>query len=153
MTTRGYEDPLVREALKKSTIVWLQWKRRGVERSLAVWYVPDGDRLLVLSGERQQRIPSPHDLFDCTVVVRSKGKDILLAELPARACVIAPDSEGWDDAAAKLAEKRLNTPGLPQDTARRWREDCVIIELTFEEEGAESDESPSGRKNAREPRP
>lgn len=133
MTTRGYDDPLVQEAVKKSTIVWLKWKRRGIERSLPVWYVKDGDRLLVLSGERQQHIPAPADLPACTVAVRSKGKDVLLAELPARLRVIGPDSEEWRDAAGKLAEKRLNIPGLPEDTVRRWRRECVILELTFHE--------------------
>ena len=131
MSLRGYDDPLVQEAVRKSTIVWLQWTRRGVRRSLPVWYVSDGDRLLVLSGERQQRIPAPAELSQCTVAVRSKGKDILLAELPARVRVIEPDSDEWDDVAAKLADKRLNIPGLPEDTARRWREQCVILELTL----------------------
>jgi hypothetical protein len=131
MTTRGYEDPLVDEALRKSTIVWLQWKRRGIARSLPVWYVKDGDRLLVLSGERQQRIPAPSELRECTIAVRSKGRDILLAELPVDVRVIGPESEEWDEAAIRLAEKRLNIPGLPRETAGRWRASCVILELTL----------------------
>jgi len=42
--------------------------------------------------------------------------------------VIEPGPE-WDQAAEKIAEKRLNIPGLPEETARRWREECVILEL------------------------
>ena len=38
----------------------------------------------------------------------------------------------WDDVAEKIAEKRLNIPGLPEDTAKRWRDECVILELVLQ---------------------
>jgi predicted amidophosphoribosyltransferase len=31
--------------------------------------------------------------------------------------------------AERIAEKRLNIPGLPEETARRWRDECVILQL------------------------
>jgi hypothetical protein len=42
--------------------------------------------------------------------------------------VLAPGPE-WDEVAEKIAEKRLNIPGLPEDTAKRWRDECVILEI------------------------
>jgi hypothetical protein len=44
--------------------------------------------------------------------------------------VLEPGPE-WDEVAEKVAEKRLNIPGLPEDTARRWRDECTLLELTL----------------------
>jgi hypothetical protein len=45
--------------------------------------------------------------------------------------VIGGDDPSWTEVANKIAEKRLNIPGLPEETARRWRDECVILELTL----------------------
>ncbi len=130
MSGRTAEHPLVQDALKKSTIVWLSWRAQDSERSMPVWYMPDGPRLYVLSGEREQRLEGAEAMTECTVTVRAKNKNIRLAELPARVRVVPAGAE-WDELALKLAEKRLNAPGPPADTARGWRESCVILELTL----------------------
>jgi hypothetical protein len=44
--------------------------------------------------------------------------------------ILEPGPE-WDEIAERIAEKRLNIPGLPEDTARRWRDECVILEVTL----------------------
>ena len=36
-----------------------------------------------------------------------------------------------DRTSSQIAEKRLNIPGLPEETARRWRDECHILELTL----------------------
>lgn len=124
--------PGVQEALKKSTILWLRWHDNGTERQMPVWYVYDQKvgKIYVISGERQQLIPGAERLRSADVIFRQKGKNVRLAEIPATVRVLPKDDE-WDERAEKLAEKRLNIPGLPEETARRWRDECEILELTL----------------------
>lgn len=124
-------DKAIQEALKKSTIVWLRWRDSdGVDRTMPVWFIMDQGKLYVLSGERQQMIPGVERLRKADVIARWKGKNAQVADIPA-AVRILPHGEQWDTIAEKLAEKRLNIPGLPEDTARRWRTECHIVELTL----------------------
>jgi hypothetical protein len=126
----GPADPAVQESLKKSTILWLRWRVDGVERTMPVWYLYDAKagKIYVLSGERQQVIPGAERLRECDVILRWKGKNASVAELPASVRAL-PQGADWDEVAEKIAEKRLNIPGLPEETARRWRDECVILEL------------------------
>lgn len=132
MASSGPEmDKAVQEALKKSTIVWLRWTDgSGANRTMPVWFIQDKEKLFVISGERQQTIPGVARMRRCDVVARWKGRNAQVAEIPAAVRVL-PHGPEWDAAAEKLAEKRLNIPGLPEDTARRWREECDIVELTL----------------------
>lgn len=129
----GSVGPGVQESLKKSTIVWLRWRDDdGYERTMPVWFLYDNktQRIFVISGERQQTIPGAERLRECDVIFRWKGKNARIGEVPARVRVI-PHGAEWDEIAEKVAEKRLNIPGLPEDTARRWRDECVLLELTL----------------------
>ncbi|MGH2735948.1 MAG: hypothetical protein ACRDKZ_10235 [Actinomycetota bacterium] len=121
----------VTESLKKSTIFWLRWNDDGTERTMPVWFLYDvkADKIYVLSGERQQLLPGAEKMREATVILRWKGKNSQVAEIPASVRVLDQGPE-WDEVAEKIAEKRLNIPGLPEDTARRWRDECVILELT-----------------------
>ncbi len=100
---------------------------------MPVWYVFDQktQRLYVLSGERQQLLPGAEKMRECDVILRWKGKNAAVAEIPASVRVIRGADPDWDEIADKVAEKRLNIPGLPEDTARRWKDECVILELTL----------------------
>lgn len=123
----------VQEALKKGTIIWLRWpKKEGGHQTMPVWFVYDQKvgKIYVLSGERQQTIPDAERLRECDVIFRWKGKNARVAELPASVNVLSQGEE-WDQVAEKIAEKRLNIPGVPEETARRWRDECVILELTL----------------------
>lgn len=123
----------IQESLKKSTIMWLRWNAEGRQHTMPVWYIYDAkaERIFVLSGERQQKLPGAETMRECDVILRWKGKNAAVAELSAQVRVIRGDSPDWDERADKIAEKRLNIPGLPEDTARRWRDECVILELTL----------------------
>jgi hypothetical protein len=122
----------VQESLKKSTIMWLRFTQNGVERTLPVWFLYDNktQKIYVLSGERQQTIPGARSLRNVTVVLRWKGQNAQVAEIPAFVRVIEHGPE-WDEVAEKVAEKRLNIPGLPEETARRWRDECDLLEITL----------------------
>ena len=121
----------VQEALKKSTIMWLRWTAEGRERTMPVWYLYDqkAGKIYVLSGERQQTLPGAEKMRECDVILRWKGRNSSVAEIPADVTVIDGEDPGWDEIADKIAEKRLNIPGLPEETAQRWRDECVILEL------------------------
>lgn len=124
-------SPAVQDSLKKSTIIWLRWRdAEERERTLPVWFVMDQNKVYVLSGERQQTIPGAAALRRADVILRWKGKNAQVAEIPADVRVVEPGPE-WDALAEKIAEKRLNIPGLPEDTAKRWRDECDILELTL----------------------
>ncbi|MFN2587509.1 MAG: hypothetical protein ABR613_05245 [Actinomycetota bacterium] len=131
----GSVGPGVQESLKKSTIVWLRWRDPGSGRevTMPVWFLYDNktSKIYVVSGERQQTIPGAERLRECDVIFRWKGKNARIGEVPARVRVI-PQGDEWDEIAEKVAEKRLNIPGLPEDTARRWRDECVLLELTLQ---------------------
>jgi hypothetical protein len=122
----------VQETLKKSTIVWLRWRDGELERTMPVWYLFDNKsgKIYVLSGERQQTLPGAGNMRECDVIFRLKGKNVRVAEVPASVRVLPPGPE-WDEKAEKIAEKRLNIPGLPEETAKRWRDQCVILELSL----------------------
>ena len=123
----------VQEALKKSTIMWLRWRHEGQTLQSAVWFVYDAkaSKLYVLSGEREQMLPGAEEIREADVILRSKGKDIRIAEITANVRQVSPNDEDWDVVAQKVAEKRLNVPGLPEDLATRWRDTCVLLELTL----------------------
>ncbi|MCA1703869.1 MAG: hypothetical protein LC808_11635, partial [Actinobacteria bacterium] len=120
----------IQESLKKSTIMWLRWNTVSGEQTMPVWFLYDQKvgSIYVLSGERQQTIPGAEHMRECTVVLRWKGKNSQVAEIPADVRVLEPGPE-WDEIAEKIAEKRLNIPGLPEATAKRWRDECHILEL------------------------
>jgi len=122
----------IQESLKKSTIIWLRWPTQSGTETMPVWYVYDqkANRIFVLSGERQQIIPGAESLREVDVIFRWKGKNARVGEVPANVRVLEPGPE-WDEVAEKVAEKRLNIPGLPEDTARRWRDECTLLELTL----------------------
>ncbi len=133
LTVAGAEtDKAVSESLKKSTIIWLRWTSDGVEQTMPVWFVYDNkkDKIYVLSGERQQMIAGAERLREAVVILRWKGKNARVAEIPADVRVLEEGPE-WTEVAEKVAEKRLNIPGLPEDTARRWRDECTLLELTL----------------------
>jgi hypothetical protein len=126
-------SPAVQESLKKSTILWLRWRWEGQEHTMPVWYHLDAKagKIYVLSGERQQVLPGAERVRECEVILRWKGKSASVAELGADVRVIRGTDPDWTEVADKVAEKRLNIPGTPEDTARRWRDECVILELTL----------------------
>jgi len=127
-------NPAVQESLKKSTIMWLRWRTPDrTEHTMPVWYFYDAKagKIYVLSGERQQMLEGAERIRQCDVILRWKGKNAFVAELGADVRVIRGTDPDWDSVADRVAEKRLNIPGTPEDTAKRWRDECVILELTL----------------------
>jgi hypothetical protein len=129
----GFSASAIQESIKKSTILWLRWRIDSRTQTMPVWYVYDQkvDKIYVLSGERQQTLQGASQMRECTVIFRWKMRNSSVAEIPASVRVIKGNDPDWTEIADRIADKRLNIPGLPEDTARRWRDECVILELTL----------------------
>jgi hypothetical protein len=99
---------------------------------MPVWFIYDNktSKIYVLSGEREQTLPGASQMREADVILRSKGKNYRIAELSANVRPIPPGEE-WDTVAEKVAEKRLNVPGLPEDLANRWRDTCDLLEVNL----------------------
>jgi hypothetical protein len=114
--------------------MWLRWRHEGRVHQMPVWYLYDAkvNKIYVLSGERQQMLPGAAQMRECEVILRWKGRNSSVAEMNALVNVITGESPNWTEIADRIAEKRLNIPGAPEDTAERWRDECVILELSLE---------------------
>ncbi|MFP8962303.1 hypothetical protein ACLIYP_17355 [Streptomyces nanhaiensis] len=119
---------LIEESAKKSALVWVRGPR-GPERALwHVWH--DGAVHLVGDGPAEQPL-EPLGLAAgaaATVSVRSKDKGGLLAVWPARVVELPPGGEGWREAVAELAGRRLNAPDTTT-IAERWARECRVLRL------------------------
>lgn len=140
-------------ALKKSTILWVTVpeRRNGrrrhhvPEQTRPVWFVADDDKVYVLHGPGEQQVPGLDQ--SPTVRINARGKDTrsLISDVECDVAVVAPDDERWSDVATKAVTRRLNLSDGGDDTLRRWRETCTMIELTpqFGPEAAAPDTAPA----------
>lgn len=121
---------VVDEALKKSDILWLTVDT-DVTRKIPCWFVYTKDkRLLVLSGEPEQRIPFAAQARRAHVVVRWKGRDAQMVDFDAKVKVLtAADQNEFEEAGQLLVAKRQSVRAGSADTIAQWMRDGVILEL------------------------
>ena len=116
-------------ALKKGSILWLSIPQQdGTTVSRPAWYVQQGPKLFVLTGEGEQQLPN---LEHCDVVrmtVKSKEIKAAIGEMDAEVRVVDDPEEFERIAGLGLAE-RLNLPD-GQQALQRWTETCRMVELT-----------------------
>jgi len=62
------------------------------------------------------------------VITRRKYRDTSLDRFRAVARIL--EGPEWDQAAALLADRRRSRVGPPQDSIKRWKDTCLIAELT-----------------------
>ena len=116
-------------ALKKGSILWLTIPQQdGTSVSRPAWYVQQGQRLFVLTGEGEQQLPN---IEHCDVVrlhVQSKEIKASIGEMDADVRVV-DDAEEFERIAGLGLGERLNlTDG--QNALNRWIETCKMVELT-----------------------
>ena len=80
------------EALKKSTVVWVEVPGEGGTdgRAVPVWYGTLDGRVYVLVGGSEQHVPGLAEATQVTLVARSKEQQSLVAEVEASARVVDP---------------------------------------------------------------
>lgn len=121
---------IVDEALKKSDILWITVDT-DTTRKIPCWFVYTKDkRLLILSGEPEQRIPFAAQARRAHVVVRWKGRDAQMVEFDAKVKVLTSADKGeFEEAGQLLVAKRQSVRAGSADTIAAWMRDGVILEL------------------------
>lgn len=121
----------VEEGLKRSDILWLSVDTDPNGNPVPCWFAYTKDkRLLILSGEPQQRIPFAGQARSARVVTRWKGRDAQMVEFDADVKPItAADGDFFKDTAQLLVSKRQSVRGGTAETIESWMRDAVILEL------------------------
>lgn len=122
----------VEDGLKKSDVIWAGVEYQGKDVTSPVWFVYRQGKIFVLSAKEasleEQTVPGLPEASDMIVITRRKYRDTSLGRFHAAARILeGPD---WDQAAKLLADRRRDRHGPPGDAIKRWRESCVIAELT-----------------------
>ena len=123
-------NALLSEAGKKSGLLWINVPG---DRAWPAWHVWLDGTAYVVSGPGEQSLPwLPPDL---AVTFRSKSTGGKLVTVPARATIVKPGDEAWEDATAALKGSRLNAPA--GDIIARWATDNTVYSLTPHDEPLE----------------
>jgi hypothetical protein len=127
----GSETAVLDEALKKSTVVWIEVPGDGGTggRAVPAWYGLLDGRVYVLTGGSEQHIPGLAEADQVTLVARSKELQSLVARVEASARVVAGNDPLFARVAPVLLPRRLNLRDGDQ-AADRWRKECALVELT-----------------------
>jgi hypothetical protein len=127
----GSGTDVLEEALKKSTVVWVEVPGEGGtgERAVPVWYgVLDG-RVYVLVGGSEQHVPGLATAERAVLIARSKEQQSLVAEVEATARVVEPSDPVYARVVAVLLPRRLNLRD-GEAAVDRWRKESTLVELT-----------------------
>jgi hypothetical protein len=122
------------DAVKKSDVIWVGEERNGRDRAVPVWFAYHQGRIYVIhSDDRdsgEQQIPGLPDASELVVVTRHKYRDTRAGRFHAAVRLIDATSAEFDGLAGILADRRRDRHGAPQDAIRKWKQSCVIAELT-----------------------
>jgi hypothetical protein len=126
--------PELEDAVKKSDVIWVGEERNGRDRAVPVWFAYHQGRIyLVHSDARdsgEQQIPGLPEASELVVVTRHKYRETRAGRFRAAVRLIEPSSPEFDPLAAVLADRRRDRHGPPQDAISKWKQSCVIAELT-----------------------
>jgi hypothetical protein len=127
----GSGTDVLDEALKKSTVVWVEvpGEAGGGDRAVPVWYGTLDGRVYVLVGGSEQHVPGLAEADRAVLIARSKEQQSLVAEVEATARVVDPSDPLYGRVASVLLPRRLNLRDGEQ-AVDRWRKECTLVELT-----------------------
>jgi hypothetical protein len=116
--------------LKRSDAIWVGDDRRQAPS----WFAYRDGRIFLLSqrrpGPEEQTVPGlTADTRELLVITRRKGRDTAMDRFPAAVRILEAGPE-WDEIAAALVDRRRSRVGPPADSIARWRDTCLIAELT-----------------------
>jgi hypothetical protein len=120
------------DGLKKSDVIWIGVDVNGRRRTIPAWFAYKNGRIYVLSqrtpGPEEQTLPGVGQANEMVVVTRRKGRDTSLEEFAVAPRVL--QGPEWEEAAKVLVDRRRSRNGPPEDSLKRWRTSCDILELT-----------------------
>ena len=127
----GPDTAVLDEALKKSTVVWVDVLGEGGThgRAVPVWYGLLDGRVYVLVGGSEQRVPGLAEASRVVLSARSKEQQSLVAEVEASARVVPGSDPLFDKVVPVLLPRRLNLRD-GDHAADRWRKESTLVELT-----------------------
>jgi hypothetical protein len=127
----GSDTAVLDEALKKSTVAWIEVPGEGGTggRAVPVWYGTLDDRVYVLSGGSEQRVPGLAEADRVRLIARSKEQQSLVADVDASVRVVEGSDPLYARVAAVLLPRRLNLRD-GEAAVDRWRKECTLVELT-----------------------
>jgi hypothetical protein len=127
----GADTGVLDEALKKSTVVWIEVPGEGGTggRAVPAWYGTLDGRVYVLTGGSEQHIPGLAETDRALLIARSKELQSLVAEVEASARVVPASDPLFARLTPILLPRRLNLRDGEQ-AAERWRKECTLVELT-----------------------
>lgn len=126
MTETEVASALLAEAAKKSDLLWVVV---GSAPARPVWHVWDGHAVVVVVGGLEQPDPGLADGSPVELILRSKDKGSRILVVEAVAAQVPSDSAQWDELAAAVHAKRLNSPDGDSAVAR-WRQESTLWRLT-----------------------
>ena len=116
-------------ALKKGSIVWVTIPQQdGTTVSRPAWYVQQGGKLFMLTGENEQHLPNIEHCDVVRLTVKSKDIRASIGEMDADVRVVE-DADEFERVAGLGLGERLNLPD-GQDALQRWVDTCRMVELT-----------------------
>jgi hypothetical protein len=127
----GPDTAVLDEALKKSTVAWIEVPGDGGTggRAVPVWYGTLDGRVYVLTGGSEQRVPGLAEAGRVLLIARSKEQQSLVAEVEASARVVQPSDPLFARVTPVLLPRRLNLRD-GDHAVDRWRKECTLVELT-----------------------
>jgi hypothetical protein len=127
----GTDTAVLDEALKKSTVAWVEVPGEGGTggRAVPVWYGTLDGRVYVLTGGSEQQIPGLAEAERVVLSARSKEQQSLVAEVEAAARVVPPSDPLYARVAPVLLPRRLNLRD-GERAVERWRKESTLVELT-----------------------
>jgi hypothetical protein len=127
----GTDTAVLDEALKKSTVVWIEVPGEGGTggRAVAAWYGTLDGRIYVLTGGSEQKIPGLAEAQQAVLIARSKELQSLVAEVEATARVVEPSDPLYAKVVPVLLPRRLNLRD-GEHAPDRWRKESTLVELT-----------------------
>lgn len=123
----------IEDGLKRSDVIWVGVEEDSRPKTIPAWFVYRQGKIYVLSriepGLDEQSVPGLPGAPEMLVVTRRKGRETSLERFWAAVRILPPGPE-YEQIAGFLADRRRDRHGPPQQAIARWRNTCLIAELT-----------------------
>ncbi len=128
--TAGVIADAVATSFKKSSVLWLNIPQKdGTDLTRPAWFVPEGDKVFVITGGREQQLTNIEHTDRVHMTVKAKDIKAAIADFDADVRVLENASDEFTRVATAGLGARLNmTDG--SNALDRWRSECLFVELT-----------------------
>lgn len=122
----------VEDGLKKSDTIWVG-TNGDRPNAVPVWFIYLQGKIYLLSqkepGAEEQSVPGIPGSDELVVITRRKYRDTSLDRFYASVRILESGPE-FEEIAKLLVDRRRSRHGPPEESLKKWRQSCVIAELT-----------------------